>query len=195
MKHAFQHMLTDFLSALLFLAVYLATGNIVAGAVVAIVIGLGQAAFQLATSRRIDPMQWLSLAIIVVLSAASIATNSPRFVMLKPSLAHFAIATAMLKRGWLPRYLPEVAQRNLPEAVPVAAGYAWAGLMAALGIANAGIALYADFATWVWFVSVVLVAVKLGAFGLQYLVFRAIIRRRLRRGPGLTEASAASVGQ
>lgn len=179
MKHAFWHLLTDFLSALLFLGIYIATGNIVAGAAVAIVLGLGQAVFQLATGRHIDPMQWLSLGIIVVLSAASIATNSPRFVMLKPSLAHFAIAAAMLRRGWLLRYLPDIAQQNLPEVVPVAAGYAWAGLMAVLGLANIAVALYADFATWAWFVSVVLVGTKLGAFGLQYVVFRAIVRRRL----------------
>lgn len=179
MKHAFRHLLTDFLAALAFLGVYVATGNITAAAILAVAVGLGQVAFQRLTGRRIDAMQWLSLAIIVVLSAASIATNSPRFVMLKPSLAHLAIAAAMLKRGWLLRYLPEIAQRNLPEAVSVAAGYAWAGLMAVLALANAGIALYADFATWVWFVSVVLVGAKLGAFALQYVVFRAIVRRRL----------------
>ena len=179
MRHALSHLFTDFLSALLFVAVYLATGNIVAGASLAIVLGLGQAAFQLATGRRIDPMQWLSLGIIIVLSAASIAMNSPRFVMLKPSIAHFAIAAAMLKRGWLMRYLPDTARQNLPQAVPVVAGYAWAGLMLTLGLINLAIAGYANFATWAWFVSVVLVTVKLTAFALQYIVFRAIIRRRL----------------
>ncbi|HEX3536122.1 MAG TPA: septation protein IspZ [Stellaceae bacterium] len=192
MKHAVQHLFTDFLSALLFLAVYIATGNVAAGAIVAIVIGIGQTAFQLATGRRIDPMQWLSLAIVVVLSAASIATNSPRFVMLKPSLAHFAIAAAMLKRGWLLRYLPEIAQRNLPAAVPVAAGYAWAGLMAVLGIANIAVATYADFATWAWFVSVVLIGTKATAFALQYVVFRAIIRRRLVAEATAVRTSAAT---
>jgi intracellular septation protein len=191
MKHALSHLFTDFLSALLFVAVYLATGNIVAGATVAVVLGLGQAAFQFATGRRIDPVQWLSLGIIVVLSAASIAMNSPRFVMLKPTIAHVAIAAAMLKRGWLIRYLPDTAQQNLPEAVPVITGYAWAGLMLTLGLINLSIVAYADFATWAWFVSVGLAGAKMGAFALQYVVFRAIIRRRLRRVPGLGEAAAA----
>jgi intracellular septation protein len=195
MKHALSHLFTDFLSALLFVGIYLATGNIVAAATAAIVLGLGQAAFQFATGRRIDPMQWLGLGIILVLSAASIAMNSPRFVMLKPTIAHVAIAAVMLKRGWLMRYLPDIAQQNLPEAVPVVAGYAWAGLMLTLGLINLVIAGYADFTTWAWFVSVVLVAAKLGAFGLQYLVFRAIIRRRLakaRASTGISAARAAS---
>jgi intracellular septation protein A len=194
MKHALQHLFTDFLAAIAFLAVYLATGNITAAAALAIAFGLGQVAIQRLTGRRIDPMQWLSLGIIVLLSAASIATNSPRFVMLKPSLAHFAIAAAMLKRGWLLRYLPESAQRGLPAALPVAAGYGWAGLMAALGLANMAVATYADFVTWVWFVSVVLVGTKLAAFALQYVLFRAIARRRLRAAaiPAVAPPATAS---
>src|SRR5207244_2446765 len=77
---------------------YLTTANITAAAAVAITVGLAQIAAQRFTRRRIWSMQWISLAVVIVLSAASIATQSPRFVMLKPSLGHFAIATAMLKR-------------------------------------------------------------------------------------------------
>ena len=170
MKQALSHLLNDLLSAILFLAVYLVTANITAAAAVAITVGLAQITVQRLTGRRIWPMQWIGLAVVVVLSAASIATQSPRFVMLKPSLGHFAIAAAMLKRGWMSRYLPEVAQRYLPANAPVIAGYAWAGLMAALGLANILIALYAPFAIWVWFISV-------GAIGAKVAAFRAAIRR------------------
>jgi intracellular septation protein len=140
MKEALSHLLND-LSAILFLAVYLTTANIAAAAV-AITVGLAQITVQRFTGRRIWPMQWISLLVVIVLSAISIATQSPRFVMLKPSLGHFAIAAAMLKRGWMSRYLPEIAQRYLPENAPVVAGYAWAGLMAALGLANILVALH-----------------------------------------------------
>ena len=170
MKQALSHLLNDLLSAILFLAVYLVTANITAAAAVAITVGLAQITVQRLTGRRIWPMQWIGLAVVVVLSAASIATQSPRFVMLKPSLGHFAIAAAMLKRGWMSRYLPEVAQRYLPANAPVIAGYAWAALMAALGLANILIALYAPFAIWVWFISV-------GAIGAKVAAFRAAIRR------------------
>ena len=170
MKQALSHLLNDLLSAILFLAVYLVTANITAAAAVAITVGLAQITVQRLTGRRIWPMQWIGLAVVVVLSAASIATQSPRFVMLKPSLGHFAITAAMLKRGWMSRYLPEVARRYLPDDAPVIAGYAWAGLMAALGLANILIALYAPFAIWVWFISV-------GAIGAKVAAFRAAIRR------------------
>jgi intracellular septation protein len=102
-------------------------------------------------------------------------------VMLKPSIAHFAIAAVMLRRGWMTRYLPDIARQNLPQSVPVAAGYAWAGLLAVIGVANIVIALYADFTTWAWFVSVGAVGIKIAAFLLQYAVFRTLIRRTLQR--------------
>jgi predicted dienelactone hydrolase len=44
MKHAFRHLLTDFLSALLFLAAYIATGNVAAGADRADAVGFEQIA-------------------------------------------------------------------------------------------------------------------------------------------------------
>src|SRR6202035_2862106 len=119
MRQALSQLLSDFLSALLFLAVYLVTGNITAAAAIAIAAGLVQLAGLKLRGRRIEPMQWLSLALVVVLSAATILTQSPRFVMLKPSIVHFAIAAVMLRRGWMARYLPEIAQQNLPESVPI----------------------------------------------------------------------------
>jgi intracellular septation protein len=191
MKQALSHLLNDLLSAILFLAVYLATANITAAAAIGITVGLAQLAVQRLTGRRIWPMQWISLAVVIVLSAVSIATQSPRFVMLKPSLGHCAIAAAMLKRGWMSRYLPEAARRYLPENAPVLAGYAWGVLMAALGLANILIALYAPFAIWVWFISVGAVGAKVIAFLLQYAVFRTIIRRARRRAEGTAIGAVA----
>ena len=191
MKEALSHLLNDLLSAILFLAVYLTTANIAAAAAVAITVGLAQIAVQRFTGRRIWPMQWISLLVVIVLSAISIATQNPRFAMLKPSLGHFAIAAAMLKRGWMSRYLPEIALRYLPDNAPVVAGYAWAGLMAVLGLANILIALYAPFAIWVWFISVGAIGAKVAAFALQYAVFRTIIRRARRRAEGAAIGAVA----
>ena len=191
MKQALSHLFNDLLSALLFLAVYLITANITAAAAVAITIGLAQIAMQRFTGRRIWPIQWISILVVIVLSAASIVTQSPRFVMLKPSLGHFAIAAAMLKRGWMSRYLPEIALRYLPDNVPVVAGYAWAGLMVGLGLANMAIALWAPIAFWVWFISMGAIGATVAAFVLQYAVFRTMIRRARRRAEGAAIGAAA----
>ena len=194
MKHALSHLVSDFLSALLFLAVYLAIGNIVAAAAIAIAAAVAQLAFFKFTGRSIEPMQWISLALVIVLSGATMLTQSPRFVMLKPSIAHFAVAAIMLRRGWMTRYLPDIARQNLPERVPVAAGYVWAGLLTAIGAANIVIALYADFTTWAWFVSVGAVGAKVAAFLPQYAVFRTLIRRNLQRTRAASSDGVAIAG-
>ncbi|MBV9017106.1 MAG: septation protein IspZ [Alphaproteobacteria bacterium] len=194
MKHALSHLLSDFLSALLFLAVYLATGAIVLAAALGIAAALVQLVYFKFRGRHIEPMQWLSLALVIVLGGATMLTQSPRFVMLKPSIAHFAVSAIMLRRGWMLRYLPDIARQNLPASVPVAAGYAWAGLLAGIGVANILLALYADFATWAWFVTVGALGLKIIAFLLQYLVFRTLVRRHLRRTRAAASASVAALG-
>src|SRR5579863_7161532 len=177
MKQALAHLVSDLLSAILFLTVYLVSGNIIAAAATAIAVGLAQLVGRKLAGRRIEPMQWMILGLVVVLGAATMLTQSPRFMMVKPSIAHFAVAAIMLRRGWMIRYLPEIATQNLPEIVPVAAGYAWAALLAAIGIVNLGFAAYGDMAMWAWFISVGSIGAKLAAFAVQYLVFRTMIRR------------------
>ena len=174
MKQALRQLFSDFLSAILFLVVYTVSGSLFASAA-----GLAQLFRLKLTRRRIEPMQWMSLGLVVVLGGATMLTQSPRFMMIKPTIVHFADATVMLRRGWMLRYLPEIALRNVPEPTIVAAGYAWAALLAALGLANLFIALRFDFATWAWFISVGSVGAKLAAFALQYGVFRAIVRQRV----------------
>ena len=192
MKQALRQLLIDFLSAILFLVVYAVSGSLFAAAGIAVAAGLAQLVRLKVARRRIEPMQWMSLGLVVTLGGATMLTQSPRFMMIKPTIVHFAVATVMLRRGWMLRYLPDIVLRNVPEPTIVAAGYAWAGLLAALGLANLFVALRLDFATWAWFISVGAGGAKLAAFALQYGVFRAIVRRRLapattypvRRGSG-----------
>ena len=183
MKQALSHLLSDLLSAILFFAVYLATGNILLAAAIGVAVGLLQLVAMKLAGRPIEPMQWMILGIVIVLGAATMLTQSPRFMMMKPSIGHFAIATVMLRRGWMIRYLPPIARENLPESVPIAAGYAWAGLLVAIGVTNLVVAAYGNMALWAWFISAGSIGAKLAAFSLQYVVFRSLIRRRLVQAP------------
>jgi intracellular septation protein len=183
MKEALSHLLSDLLSAILFFVVYLVSGNIIAAAAIAIAVGLGQLARTKLAGRRVEPMQWMILGVVLVLGAATILTQSPRFMMLKPSIGHFAVAAIMLRHGWMMRYLPEIVIHNVPEPVIVAAGYAWAGLLAAIGIVNLGFAAYGDIAIWAWWISFGAIGAKIAALALQYAVFRTMVRRRLAEVP------------
>ena len=178
-KQALQQLIGDFLSAILFLVIYAISGNLVAAAGIAVAAGLAQFARLNLIGRRIEPVQWMSLGLVVMLGGTTMLTQSPRFMMVKPTIVHWAVAAVMLRRGWMVRYLPEIVLRNVPEPTIVAAGYAWAALLAALGLANLIIALRFDFAIWAWFISVGSVGAKLAAFALQYGVFRTIIRQRI----------------
>jgi uncharacterized membrane protein len=108
--------------------------------------------------------------------------------MVKPTLIQFAVGTAMLKRGWLDRYLPERVHHFAPRSVIVASGYAWSVLFFAEGIANLVVALTCDAATWTWFLAVVPLAAKCTAMAVQYLTLRIIVRGRVRAGRILSAA-------
>lgn len=179
MRQALWHLLQDFLSAILFVIAYAVSDSVRVAAAAVVVAGLLQFGQLKRRVRRIEPMQWASLGVIVVLGGATILTQNPRFVMVKPSFVYFGVAAAMLQRGWMVRYITPIARQNVPEATMVAAGYAWAALIAALGLTNLVIALYFGLAVWAWFVCVGAVGAKMAAVALQYAVFRVIVRRRL----------------
>jgi intracellular septation protein len=162
-KQALRQLLSDLLSAILFLVAYAVSGSLFVAVGIAVTAGLVQLASLGLMGRRIEPMQWMSLGLVVVLGGATMLTQSPRFMMIKPTIVHFAVAALMLRPGWMIRYLPELVVRNVPEPAIVAAGYGWAALLVALGLANLFIALRFDIAIWAWFISVGSVGTKLAA--------------------------------
>jgi intracellular septation protein A len=191
MREALRQLANDFLSAICFFAVYTLTGSTAAAAAIAIAVGTAQFVRLKLARRAIEPMQWMSLGLVVVLGGATLLAQNPRFMMLKPSFVHFAVAAVMLRRGWMNRYLSAIVHQNVPETAIIGAGYAWAGLMVALGAANLVIATQFDIRVWAWFISFGAIGAKLGALLLQYAVFRILIRRRLRSA-GSTSADVVA---
>jgi intracellular septation protein len=179
MRDVFVRLGTDFFSAIVFLVLYLATGNVVLAASVAIAGAVAQVAYARVKRQPLGFMTYASLALVIVLGGATILTNDPRFVLAKPSIAHFAIGAIMLKRGWMLRYMPAIVTDTIPEYVTVA-GYAWAALMFALGAGTIAVALSGDLRLWAIYVSVVLIGAKLLAFAVQYLAFRMLVTSRIR---------------
>jgi intracellular septation protein len=180
MRTALQQLASDFLSAIVFLAIYLLTDNVTLATSLAIAVGVGQIAVMRATGRAIDAMQWLALGLVVVLGAATLITQDSRFIMVKPTIVHWAIGVVMLRHGWMTRYLPPIARDNLPLPVMVGAGYGWSALMFLLGAINVFVALTMSFAAWAWFISFGAVGAKVVAFLVQYWVFRSIVGNKLR---------------
>ena len=179
MKDALAKLLADFLSAIVFLVLYLSTGNVVLATSAAIAGALAQVVYSRIKRQPLGFMTYASVALVIVLGTATLLTSDPRFVLAKPSIAHFAIGAIMLKRGWLLRYMPSIVTETIPEYITFA-GYAWAVLMFALGAGTIAIASTGDLKLWAFYVSVVLIGAKLVAFAVQYLSFRLLVTNRLR---------------
>ena len=179
MKDVFARLGADFFSTIVFVAIYLATDNVLLATGVAIAGAIAQVIYSRVKGKPLGYMTYASLALVIVLGSATLLTHDPRFVLAKPAIGHFAIGTIMLKRGWLLRYLPAIVTDTIPEYVTFA-GYAWAALMFVLGAGTIGVAMTGDMKLWTFYVTVVLVGAKLAAFGVQYVAFRLLIGSRLR---------------
>jgi intracellular septation protein A len=179
MKDVFARLATDFFSTIVFLALYLITGDVLLATGVAIAGAVAQVIYSRIKGQQLTFMTYASLALVIVLGSATLLTNDPRFVLAKPSIAHFAIGAIMLKRGWMLRYVPPIVSETIPEYVTIA-GYAWAGLMFALGAGVVAVASTGDMKLWALYVSVVAIGAKVAAFAVQYVAFRVIITNRIR---------------
>ena len=179
MKDVFVRLGTDFLSAIVFLTLYLTTGNAVLATSVAIAGAVAQVVYSRVKRQPLGFMTYASLGLVMVLGSATLLTNDPRFVLAKPAIGHFAIGGIMLKRGWMLRYLPPIVTDTIPEYATLA-GYAWAALMFALGAGTIAAASTGDLKLWALYVSVVLIGAKLTAFALQYVAFRVLVTNRIR---------------
>jgi intracellular septation protein len=152
--------------------VVLATSVAIAGAV-------AQVVYARVKGQPLSFMTYASLALVIVLGSATLLTNDPRFVLAKPSIAHFAIGAIMLKRGWMLRYMPPIVVETIPDYITLA-GYAWAALMFALGLGVIAVASTGDVKLWAIYVSVVAVGAKIAAFAVQYVAFRILVTNRIR---------------
>jgi intracellular septation protein len=179
MKDVFARLAEDFFSTIVFLAIYLTTGNVVLATSVAIAGAVAQVIHSRVKGRELGFMTWASLGLVIVLGGATLLTHDPRFVLAKPAIGHFAIGTIMLKRGWMLRYMPPIVTGNIPEYVTIA-GYAWAALMFVLGLGTVAVASTGDLKLWAFYVSVVLIGAKILAFAVQYLAFRILVTSRIR---------------
>lgn len=179
MASVFRQLFSDFFSTIVFLVVYAATGDIIIATGVAIAGAIAQFIRAKLRSEKLDIMTWASLALVVVLGTATLLTKDPRFVLIKPSIAHFAIGAIMLRKDWMLRYSPPMVRDNIPHLATIA-GYAWAVLMFVLGAGVIATAMTGDVKLWAFYVTVIAIGAKIVAFAIQYLVFRIAITRKLR---------------
>jgi intracellular septation protein A len=175
-------LLLDMASTVFFLVVFLLTKNIPLAVVLGVALGVAQIGWEFVRKQPIDTMQWMSLFLVVGAGAATLLTNDPRFVMVKPSLIYLVVGVVMLKPGWMNRYLPPLAKELVPD-IAFIFGFVWSGLMFFSAALNVIVALNFSVVTWASFMSIYGVVSKLGLFLIQYTTMRYIGIRRRRAMP------------
>src|SRR3981081_2907611 len=166
-------LLLDLASTFLFLVVYLLTKNVTLAVLLGMALGVAQIGWQFARKRPIDTMQWMSLFLVLGAGAATLITDDPRFVMIKPTVIYTVVGIVMLKHGWMNRYLPPISIDIVPD-VAFIFGFVWAGLMFFSAGLNLIVALNFSVVTWSVFMSIYGIVSKLVLFLIGFATMRII---------------------
>ena len=167
----------DLASTILFFCLYALTRNITLAVTLGLALAIAQIGWQLLRRKPVDALQWVSLVVVIASGSATLITRNPVFVMVKPSLIYLMVGAAMLKRGWMNRYLPPRALEIVPD-LAIFFGYAWAGLMFFSAALNLVLALSLSVTAWGAAMSVWGIASKSVLFFVPYGVMKTVGRRR-----------------
>ncbi len=146
-------LLFDLFPVVLFFVAYKAAGIYVATAV-AIVASIGQIGWLLLRGRRVEGMQWTSLAIIVVFGGMTLLLQDETFIKWKPTVLYGLFALALGGAQLFGRNLIRSLmsrQIALPDPIWSRLNVIWAGFFVAMAALNLFVAYNFSTDTWVDF--------------------------------------------
>jgi intracellular septation protein len=147
-------LLIDFFPIILFFAAFKVAG-IYAATGVAIAATIVQIAWLRFRTGKIEPMQWVSLGVIVVFGGATIALHDETFIKWKPTVLYWLMSGSLLAGQLVfgKNLLKSImgSQMELPEGAWRLANWTWIGFFAVMGVLNLWVAYHYDTDTWVNF--------------------------------------------
>lgn len=148
-----------FFVAYKFADIYVATG-------VAIVANIGQIAWLRLRGKKVEPMMWISLAIIAIFGGATLMLHDETFIKWKPTVLYWLFGAVLLgaQFAFSKNLIRAMMEKNitLPELIWQRLNLSWAVFFTAMGFINLYVAY--NFSTDAW------VNFKLfGSFGLMLL--------------------------
>lgn len=192
---AAKFLLLDLASTIFFLILFLLTHNTVLSVVLGTTLGVIQIAIPLTQRKPVHTLEWLSLLLVIAAGTTTILTDDPRVMLIKPSVIYVIVGIAMLKSGWIIRYLPEIAKAVVPD-VAVLVGYAWAAVMFVTAAINVFVAITYSVQTWATVMFVFGMVSKVVIFTAGFLAIRLTTMRRVRAMPvEKRETFLASMGR
>jgi intracellular septation protein len=127
--------------------IYVATG-------VAIAATFAQIGWLALRRKKIDPMLWASLAIIVVFGGLTLMLRDKTFIQWKPTVLYWLFAAVLAGAALTGRNLIKAMmskQIALPEPVWAKLNWSWVGFFAFMGAANLFVAYSFSESAWVNF--------------------------------------------
>lgn len=147
-------LLIDFFPIILFFAAFKVWGIYTATAV-AIVATVLQIGYLRVRHGKVEPMQWISLGVIVVFGGATLLSHSETFIKWKPTVLYWLMASALLigQLVFRKNFIKSImgAQMDLPDAAWRTMNWSWTGFFVVMGIVNIWVAYTFDTDTWVNF--------------------------------------------
>lgn len=147
-------LLLDFFPIILFFAAFKFAGIYVATGV-AIVATVAQILWLRYKNGKVEPMQWVSLGVIVLFGGATLVAHNETFIKWKPTVLYWLMGSALIVGQSLfhKNLLKSVmgSQMQLPEAAWRVMTWSWASFFAAMGALNLWVAFHYDTDTWVNF--------------------------------------------
>jgi intracellular septation protein len=143
--------LFDLFPVILFFVAFKVWGIYPATAV-AIVATFAQVGWLKARGRKVDPMLWVSLAIIVVFGGATLALQDETFIKWKPTVLYWLFGAVLagglliFRRNLLRMMLAD--KIDMPEVAWNKLNWSWVGFFAFMGVANLYVAY--NFSTDAW---------------------------------------------
>ncbi len=147
-------LLIDFFPIALFFAAFKVWGIYVATtvAIVATILQIGWLRYK---TGKVEPMQWVSLAVIVLFGGATIIAHNDTFIKWKPTVLYWLFAgTLMLGQLVFRKNLLKSvmgSQMVLPDNAWRVMNWSWIGFFTVMGAANLWVAFNFDLDTWVNF--------------------------------------------
>ncbi len=144
----------DFFPIILFFVAFKFAGIYVATAV-AIAATLIQIGYLHLRHGKVEPMQWISLGVIVLFGGATLISHNDTFIKWKPTVLYWLMGGSLLlgqmvfRKNLIKSLMG--TQLELPDAVWRVMNWSWTGFFALMGVINLWVAFHYDLNTWVNF--------------------------------------------
>jgi intracellular septation protein len=147
-------LLLDFFPIVLFFIAFKVAGIYIATGV-AIAATIAQIVWLRYSTGKVEPMQWVSLAVIVLFGGATIVAQNDTFIKWKPTVLYWLMAGSLaagqlfFKKNLLKSLMG--SQLELPDAAWRVTNWSWIGFFSVMGVVNLWVAYHYDPDTWVNF--------------------------------------------